>query len=87
MKKPYNPRYSNNEMQADQAVIYTIAELIRCLPQHKEYLKQFPEGKDFVFDVVEALLEDEQTVEEYNTALEQFLPTVEAKLDLLHKIH
>ena len=86
LKELFNTK-PDQEISANHAVLLTMGILMAQLPQHKEYLKQFPVGKDFVFDVVEANLEESQTVEEYTEALMAFLPEAGRVLKTLHTVH
>jgi|TARA_R110000764_G_scaffold105796_3_gene191519 hypothetical protein len=59
----------NKPVGSMEAVAYALSEIMEHHPTHKSYLKQFPEGKDFVFDVVENIIKSGQTRAEFAHAL------------------
>lgn len=89
----------SEKITIDKALMITLLFLTTKIKKHNDYLKLFPEGKDFVFDVIERIYslntkwetpvgdkDNEFTEAEYRIKLQNFLPEIEKEIVKRHTI-
>ena len=89
----------SEKITIDYALMITLNFLTTKIKEHNAYLRLFPEGKDFVFDVMERIYslntkwetpvsdyDTEFTEEEYKVRLQNFLPEIEKEIVRRHTI-